>query len=113
MKEHIDGKSNIYIHEENETFLRVKIQSMHTSSKKYILWIRYSKSMVESWYCTWRSSARVMGMCSQAASAIIWYLSNARHKANAFGVQDCCACVLDTAVYDSSNSESGESEPEE
>ena len=56
-------------------------------------------------------------MCSHVA-ATIWYLSPARHKANAFGVQDWCAHVLDSAevppaVDDSSDSESGESVPEE
>ena len=56
-------------------------------------------------------------MCSHIAA---WYLSNARHKANAFGVQYCRVHVLDAAevaevplaVEDSSDSESGERVPE-
>ena len=33
IQEHIDGGSDIFFHEEDETLLRVKIQSRHTSSK--------------------------------------------------------------------------------
>ena len=52
--------------------------------------------MEESWYYTCRFGARVLGMCLHTA-AIIWYLSNARHKANAFRVQYLRAHVLDPA----------------
>ena len=56
-------------------------------------------------------------MCSHITP---WYLNNARHKANAFGVQYCRVHVLDAAevaevplaVEDSSDSESGERVPE-
>ncbi|XP_061195021.1 uncharacterized protein LOC133203192 [Saccostrea echinata] len=40
MQEHMDGESDIYFHEEDNTLLRAKIHSRHTSSKKYQLWIR-------------------------------------------------------------------------
>ncbi|XP_061168242.1 uncharacterized protein LOC133177166 [Saccostrea echinata] len=116
MQEHMDGESDIYFHEEDNTLLRAKIQSRHTSSKKYQLWIRYSESTVESWYCTCRTGAQVVGMCSHIA-AVAWYLSGARHREKSFGVRDWSRNVLDAAnippVIDDSDSESGGSLPEE
>lgn len=63
MKEHLDGESNIYFHEQENTLLRAKIQSRHISSKKYQLWIHYIESTVESWYCTCLGGTRVVGTC--------------------------------------------------
>lgn len=117
MQEHLDGESDIYFHEEDNTLLRAKIQSRHISSKKYQLWIHYSESTVESWYCTCRAGARVVGMCSHIA-AVIWYLSSARYGSDkSLGVRDWCKHVLDAAdipaSVDESDSDSGESLPEE
>lgn len=104
MQEHLDGENDIYFHEEDNTLLRAKIQSRHISSKKYQLWIHYSESTVESLYCTCRAGARVVGMCSHIAAVIL-------------GVRDWCKHVLDAAdipaSVDESDSDSGESLPEE
>ena len=90
-----------------------------TSTKRtahYQLWIHYSESTVESWYCTSRAGARAVGMCSHIA-AVIWYLSSARYREKSFGVQDWCRNVLDAAdipvIIDDSDSDSGDSLPEE
>lgn len=117
MQEHLDGESDIYSHEEDNTLLRANIQSRHISSKKYQLWIDYSESTVESWYCTCTAGARVVGMCSHIA-AVIWYLSSTRYGSDkSLGVRDWFKHVLDAAdipsSVDESDSDSGESLPEE
>lgn len=117
MQEHLDGERYIYFHEVDNTLFRAKIQSRHISSKKYQLWIHYSESTVESWYCTSRAGARVVGMCYHISS-VFWYLSSARYGSDkSLGVRDWCKHVLDAsdipARVDESDGDSGESLPEE
>jgi len=117
MQEHIDGESDIHIFREDSNLLRVKIQSRHTSSKKYILWIRYSPTDVCAWYCTCRAGARVVGMCSHIA-AVVWYLSQARDRASSsLGVRDWGEYLVDARALpesvDSSQSDSQSSTMEE
>ena len=45
MQEHIDGGSDIYFHEKNETLLSVKIQCRHTSSKRR----KYARGVIFMW----------------------------------------------------------------
>ncbi|XP_061191748.1 uncharacterized protein LOC133199988 [Saccostrea echinata] len=118
IQEHIEGECDISFHKDNDRLLRLKIQSRHTSSKQYLVWIEYSDCSVEAWYCTCRAGARVVGMCSHIA-AIIWYLAKGRHEGRTYGVRDWSEHVLDAAdippTLDESDSEvsSCESVPEE
>ncbi|XP_045216033.2 uncharacterized protein LOC123566193 [Mercenaria mercenaria] len=88
IQEHLDGNCDIQVHADDNDLLRVWIQSRHTSSRKYLLWIRYSLSDIIAWYCKCRAGERVVGMCSHIAS-VVWYLSYARHlESNIYGVQN-------------------------
>ncbi|XP_055997806.1 uncharacterized protein LOC125683246 [Ostrea edulis] len=118
IQEHIEGECDIFFHKDNERLLKVKIQSRHTSSKQYFVWIEYSECTVNAWYCTCRAGARVVGRCSHIA-AIIWYLAKGRHEGKRYGVRDWGEHVLDAAdippTIDDSDSDvsSCESVPEE
>lgn len=106
IQEYVDGQSEILVFKEDRGLLRIKIQSRHTSSKKYILWIRYTESIVNAWYCKCRAGARVVGMCSHVA-AVLWYLGFARHtERSKFGVRNWGEYVEDAQLVDASDSES-------
>ena len=77
--EHLEGNYQFFVHREDETLLRIKLQSRHISSKVYILWIEYNPIEVTAWYCKCKSGARVVGVCAHIA-AILWYLGYARHN---------------------------------
>ena len=117
IQEHMDEESDIFIHKEDPTLIRVKIQSRHTSSKRYNVWIRYNFVEVQAWYCVCRAGARVVGMCAHVA-AILWYIGNARHSgSDKFGVRNWGQSIADAAEVpeeiDQSDSDSGESVIEE
>jgi len=57
-----------------EGILAAKIQSRHTSSLKYHLWIEHNESEILGWYCRCRAGSRVVGTCAHVAS-VIWYLA--------------------------------------
>ena len=77
--EHLNQNGEYYVQISNQEphLLRARIQSRHSQSKKYDLWIKYSVNKVEGWYCSCIKGARVVGCCSHVSS-IIWYLSYAR-----------------------------------
>ena len=43
--EHINGECSIYVHNEDQGPLRIRMQSRHISSKPYQLWIKYEVSL--------------------------------------------------------------------
>ena len=81
LSENCDYK--IEIHPEAEDLLRVRIQSRHSGSKRYFLWIQLSSDdetdPVQSWYCQCKAGARTLGCCAHVAS-VLWYLGFARHE---------------------------------
>ena len=88
MQEYLEGNSEIFVHQEDDNLICVRIQSCHTSSRTYLLWIEYSPAEVTAWYCKYRAGARVVGVCSHIAS-ILWYLGYARHKPHiSYGVRN-------------------------
>ena len=88
MQEYLEGNSEIFVHQEDDHLIRVRLQSRHTSSRTYLLWIEYSPTEVTTWYCKCRAGARVVGVCSHIAS-ILWYLGYARHKPHiSYGVRN-------------------------
>ncbi|XP_060555609.1 uncharacterized protein LOC132716364, partial [Ruditapes philippinarum] len=84
----------------NDTsLLTVRLQSRHTSSRRYLMWIRSSDTAVEAWYCQCRAGARVVGMCAHV-SAIVWYLAFARHQESTrYGVRDWGSHLEDAATF--------------
>jgi hypothetical protein len=87
MQEYLGGNSEIFVQQEDDHLIRVRLQSRHTSSRTYLLWIEYSPTEVTAWYCKCRAGTRVIGVCSHIAS-ILWYLGYARHTPHiSYGVR--------------------------
>lgn len=88
IQEYLDDESQILIHKEDPGLIRVKINSRHTSSKQYLLWIQFTESTISAWYCKCRTGARVVGVCPYIAS-VLWYLGFARHiEKQLYGVRN-------------------------
>lgn len=101
-----EGLFEILVSDDIPNIVSAKIQSRHTSSKKYSLWIKYGITIL-SWYCTCKNGARVVGMCGHI-SCIIWYLAFARHQneLESLGIRDWTEEVDDAArSIDSSEDE--------
>lgn len=112
-QEHIEGDCAIHMHKEEYGLLRIRMQSRHTSSKTYQLWIKYEDGDIIAWYCKCRAGARVVGMCAHTAS-IVWYLGFARHRRDVsrIGVRDWGEFLEDATAVDSSESDSDNSSDE-
>jgi len=85
---HLNDSSSyeIFLHKENPTLLRAKIESRYTQGKAHQLWISYEAhgtdfKSVTGHYCTCKAGSRVVGCCSHIAS-VIWYFGCARHSNN-------------------------------
>ena len=77
--EHLkDGQYSISVQQNSPNVLHGLIQSRHISRKKYHVWIKYSESEIEAWFCKCKAGARVIGCCAHIAT-ILWYLGLARH----------------------------------
>ncbi|XP_048741615.2 uncharacterized protein LOC125655389 [Ostrea edulis] len=99
-----DGLFEIFVSDDIPNIVSAKIQSRHTSSKKYSLWIKYDITIL-SWYCTCKNGSRVVGMCGHI-SCIIWYLAFARYQNESCGIRDWTEEVDDAArSIDSSEDE--------
>ncbi|XP_062589596.1 uncharacterized protein LOC134251226 isoform X2 [Saccostrea cucullata] len=96
-EEHFGNGSDIMVHKEDQSLIRVRIRSRHVSSKSYLLWIRYDEASVIGWYCKCRAGARVVGMCAHIA-AVIWYLGFGRHMESFRSVRDWSKFIDDAAV---------------
>lgn len=112
-QEHIEGDCAIHMHKEEDGLLRIRMQSRHTSSKTYQLWIKYEDGDIIACYCKCRAGARVVGMCAHTAS-IVWYLGFARHRRDVsrIGVYDWGEFLEDATAVDSSESDSDNSSDE-
>lgn len=108
-----DGDYSIMVNHDIPDVLRVRIQSRHTSSKQYLLWIEHSSGAVTGWYCQCRAGARVVGVCAHVAS-VLWYLGHERHTHSAKSTQDWSHFLEDASVIpevmDSSDSEQSRTE---
>ncbi|XP_060588759.1 uncharacterized protein LOC132744157 [Ruditapes philippinarum] len=99
IQEHLDGEFDIKVNIDDPKLLCVKMQSRHSSSKRYMLWIQVENEAVDGWYCTCRCGSRVVGMCAHIA-AIVWYLSNGRHSGReSYGVRDWGVHLSDAAEF--------------
>jgi len=114
-REHMSDEGNyvLYVHQEESDILRVKLQSRHTSSKQYQLWIRYERDSfdpIRGWYYQCKNGARTVGCCAHIAS-VLWYLGYDRHQVNAprYHSDVYPDYLLDAATW----SETDESEEEE
>lgn len=84
-----DHTSSFFIDQKNEKILRAKIQSRHTSSKIYNLWIEFdidSRNPINCWYCQCKADARTVGCCAHIAS-VLWYFGYYRY--NVMNLRPC------------------------
>ncbi len=106
--EHLDpnGEYHVKISNQEKYLLRARIQSRHSQSEKYNLWIKYSANDINGWYCTCMVGARVVGCCSHISS-VIWYLSYARFDPQELRQQssDYLDEFLDAPDYEIDNSD--------
>ena len=113
IQEYLDGESQILFYKKDLGLIRCKLQSRHTSSKQYILWIKFTESTICAWYCKCRADARVVGVCSHITS-VLWSLGFARHSENRlYGVRNWGEFVEDAHLVDHSDSERDSSTIEE
>jgi len=76
-----DGLYSLFFYKQDENIIRVRIQSRHSSSKIYNLWIEttFGPNPIVGWYCQCKSGARVVGCCAHIAS-VLWYLCYFRYQ---------------------------------
>ncbi|XP_052247599.1 uncharacterized protein LOC127855818 isoform X1 [Dreissena polymorpha] len=112
MQEHTTGNCDIKVHVHEQSLISAKLQSRYTSSRRYMLWIRHSEDMVESWYCQCKTGSRVVGMCSHIA-AVVWFLSAGRYQQKeSLGVRDWGKYLSDASAIRIDDSSSSESDSE-
>ena len=87
------GYNNIQLFKETNDIVRVRLQSWHTSSKTYFVWIQYDSDHVVAWYYKCRAGARILGTCSHAA-AVVWYLGREHASSLEFGTKDWSMLVM-------------------
>ena len=75
-----DGMYSFLVHKQERKILRIQIQSRHTSSKVYNLWLETNAgpNPIIGWYCQCKSGARVVGCCAHIAS-VLWYIGCSRY----------------------------------
>ena len=80
-----EGDMNIRVSTVARGLLQATIQSRHTGSKLYSLWIQYDEcatsmeDQIQEWYCECKVGARTVGCCAHIAT-VLWYLGYARHN---------------------------------
>ena len=81
-----------------------KIQSRHTSARKYFLWIKIKQDNLQDpvvrWYCQCKAGARTVGCCAHVATTIWYQHSQYKPKSDTFSTQ-----VNDAAVVPQTDSE--------
>eukprot|EP00732_Lithocolla_globosa_P006874 Lithocolla_globosa_v1_NODE_8303_length_837_cov_2.753197.p1 type:complete len:153 gc:universal NODE_8303_length_837_cov_2.753197:478-20(-) len=71
------GDYEFHAHPEADDLVRVRMQSRHSNSTKYFLWLQYTPKEVTGWYCQCETGKRTVGSCAHIA-AVLWYLSLGR-----------------------------------
>ncbi|XP_061170430.1 uncharacterized protein LOC133179753 [Saccostrea echinata] len=109
IREHIDetGQYAIDVSYVESDLIHCRIQSRHTSSTLYNLWIRFTISAVTSWYCQCKSGARTLGCCAHICS-VIWYLGYHRHQCNKIEKDRYMSSVDDAGQYQTDNDDESE-----
>jgi len=78
------GGFRVSVHREARNLIRCRLQSRHSNSTKYFVWIEFERhcrrnpGKVTGWYCQCKAGQRLVGCCAHA-TAMIWYLGYARH----------------------------------
>ncbi|CAG7726745.1 unnamed protein product, partial [Allacma fusca] len=72
------------VYKEESDLLRVKMNSRHSLSTFYYVFLRFRPNVngsggISAWYCTCKGGSRTAGMCAHCA-AILWYLTFARYE---------------------------------
>ena len=96
------------VHPDYKNFFRTRIQSRHTESKQYNVYIQYEPNgesfrSIPGYYCKCKSGCRTIGCCSHVC-AIVWFLSYARHNnVNLDNFQNMSAIFESIEVEESEN----------
>lgn len=92
-----DGGFELDMHINEQSFMRVRVNSRHQNAVHHQIFIKYRSTDIEfnaedlddfdldnlilGYYCTCKSGARTLGACAHVTS-VIWYLAYARHEPN-------------------------------
>lgn len=74
-----EGIYSLYIHCEDDSLLRVQLQSWHTSAKNYNIWIKAEWNNITEWYCQYKVGARVVGCCTHV-TFVLGFLAYWHHN---------------------------------
>jgi hypothetical protein len=83
-REHLndDGLYEFEFIPENKNLIKIKINSRHSSSTIYTLFIKIDRNetsdLIKAYYCDCKVGARTIGCCAHIASAL-WYFGIAVH----------------------------------
>lgn len=79
---------HLEIARQSNRYFRGRLQSRHSGSSKYMLWIEVdfdnNADPIRSWYCCCKTGARTLGMCGHLC-AVISYLGFFRHQDKEYG----------------------------
>ncbi|CAF3368604.1 unnamed protein product [Rotaria sp. Silwood2] len=79
-----DGEFQFQVSSSDDSFLRCRLHSKHSSTTLYFLCIQFDKSdsndPIKDHYCQCKCGVRQLGCCSHIAT-MLWYLGYARHIA--------------------------------
>ena len=96
------------INKTSHDYIKGKIQSRHTSMRKYFLWIKINQDNLQDsvvgWYCECKAGARTVGCCAHIAT-IIWYLRKGKHSQNKPKSNTFSTTVKDAPVVPQTESE--------
>ena len=103
-----DGELDIKVNKTSPDYIRGKIQSRHTSARKYFLWIKINQDNLQDpvvgWYCECKAGARTVGCCAHVGT-IIWYLGKGKHSEYKPKSDTFSTTVKDAAVVPQTDSE--------
>lgn len=78
-----DSHFGIFVHRENNTIVRARIQSRFSRSKSHNTWIKFDQNSVgfkavQGYYCSCKVGERTLGCCSHVTT-VLRYLGHDRH----------------------------------
>jgi hypothetical protein len=99
-----NGEYKMHYHREKVGLIRARIQSRHTSSALYFVWVRYTPNengpgSIKHWYCQCKAGTRTVGCCSHVA-AVICFLGFYRLHTEEIPVQRPYAYFLNAGETD-------------
>ena len=59
--------------------IRAKLRSRHSGAVKYFIYVSFTPSKVEEWYCSCNTGSRTVGMCSHCAAIIVYFATGTQY----------------------------------